>query len=229
MKTFIAIAFAIVAAIGSLSAFNRHAVWERAATDRLMWSDQEAYLFVARHREGWSGNLLELAWEYARGHLGLSGHLTHRRTWLEVTKITRAGLTRTVLPDTQTFPLGVYEDQIYAVHNGSLSKWVNDTFIPVSNDEKSRIHRGIKGGEFRDVNGWSAVVKLLGRGQGEWTYPLVLDGARVVVLASHDRNRLSVFIQFPDQAPSAVLDFESKWTWVDEPSYQRSFSAAAVP
>jgi hypothetical protein len=96
-----------VAAATSLSV-HRHLVWERVGGDQLVWSSDEALHFATSHREGWSGNLLELGWEYVRAYFHQSGTLTDRKTSLVVTQITNNGTTQTVLPDTETFPLGVF-------------------------------------------------------------------------------------------------------------------------
>jgi len=192
----------------------------------LIWSDKEAYFFAGRLREGWSGNLLGQGWEYVRGYAGFAGHRTHRRTWLEVTNITRDGMTLTVIPDTTTSPLGVFDGHVHAVHNGALSRWVDGKFVPVSTEEAENFNKGSKGGQFRSVNGWSSEVNLTRQMPGERTYPLRLDGAPVTVLVRQTSGQATVSVQLPSQPPKTILDVHTNSRQFDEPAYRGLFLVA---
>jgi hypothetical protein len=217
----IAVVGAVAAAI-SLSV-HRHLVWERVGGDRLVWSSDEALYFAMYHREGWSGNLLELGWEYVRAYFRQAGTLTNRKSSLVVIRITSNGTTRTVVPDTKTFPLGVFENRVYAVHNGTLSKWIDGKFVPVSDEEASRYR--VTGGESTDVNGWSRIDNVVKRGPGEHTYPLVLGGVPITVIANESRTLQKVSVQYPGKAPASILELHGEPKSYDQAAYVKLFSA----
>jgi hypothetical protein len=215
----------VVAAAISLSV-HRHFVWERVGGDQLVWSSDEALYFAIYHREGWSGNLLELGWEYVRAYFYQSGTLKNRKTSLVVTQITNNGTTQTVVPDTETFPLGVFENHVYAVHNGALSKWVDGTFVRVAEEEAERVHRGITGGHFRDVNGWSSVVAVK-REPGQHTYPLSLRGVPVIVVVDQGPTLQRVSVQYPDKPPTTILELHTGPQAMTKTEYSKLFSVDA--
>lgn len=211
--------------VALLTVARLHLVWERDAT-QLIWSQQEAYLVAARLREGWSGNLWEAAWQIGRAYVGgLSGDISDRRRWLEVTKITRTGTTLTVVPDTDSSSFLVFEGHVYGRHNEAFEKWVDGKFVPIDPEERSRFGRGYKGGHFRDVSGWSSEINLLNTTQeGERRYPLVLDGVPVEVLVNQGTERRTVSVQFPSRAPAPILDLPNQTVWVAAATYRRLLS-----
>jgi len=206
---------------------HRHLVWERVGGDQLVWSSDEALYFATYHSEGWSGNLLELGWEYVRGYFRQSGTLTDRKTSLVVIRITNNGTTQTVVPDTATFPLGVFENRVYAVHNGTLSKWVDGTFVSVGEGEASRVHHGMAGGQFSNVNGWSSVVNVVKREPGQHTYPLSLLGVPVNVIADQGPTFQRVSVQYADKPPTTILEFHTGAIPYDQTAYSKLFSVGA--
>ncbi len=206
-----------------------HGVWERDTT-QLTWSQKEAYLLVGRLREGWSGNLWQAAWETVRGIAGLAGNRTDRRHWLEVTKITSVGTTLTVVPDTDASSFRVFEDQLYGTYHGSIAKWVDGEFMLIGADEGRPFERGSKGGDFRDVNGWSSETNLVNTTtQGERRYPLVLDGVRVEVIVNQGVDRRTVSVQFPSRARATILGLPNQTARVDAATYRRLFSPTTTP
>lgn len=222
----------VIAVVGTVGAaiglsVHRHLVWERVGGDQLVWSDDEALYFAVCHREGWSGSLLELGWEYVRASFRQSGTLTDRKTSLLITRITNNGTTQTAMPDTATFPLGVFENRVYAVHQGALSKWADGTFVPVADEEASRVHYGIAGGQFSNINGWSSVVNVVKREPGQHTYSLSLGGVPVTVIADQAPTLERVSVQYPNMPPTTILELHTEATPYDQTAYSRLFSVVA--
>lgn len=228
VNSILKIAGAVIVATSILTAsalpFNKYVVWERVGGDQLVWSENEALHFALMIRDGWSGNLLEFAWQYVRGHMWQSGTITNRKTWLVVTRITSDGTIQTVIPDTRHSPIGIFEDHVYAMHQGVLSKWVVDKFVPVDDEEARRFHPNVTGGVFSNVNGWSSTVNLVKGEPGERKYTFALGGVPVTVFTSQGSARLTVSVQHASKPPMTILDVDTETIQPDQTRYQQMFA-----
>lgn len=218
----IAIVAALAAAAGS--SLHRHLIGERVGGDKLIWSDDEAYYFALHLREGWSGNLLELTWEYVRAYFYQAGTISNRRSALVVTRFTSSGTSRTVIPDTDSFPYFFYNGSNYGMHRGSLAKWVDGRLEAVGDEEASQARGHFSGGVFTNVNGWSSTVNVAGRFPGEYVYPLVLDGVPVTVTAELSRTLKRVTVQYPGRSRETILELHADFVAYDRATYAKRFA-----
>jgi hypothetical protein len=210
---------------GLLASFSRHVIWERETSTQLIWSSNEAYFFVGRQREGWSGNLLQVGWEMGRAYFGLPANRTDRKRWLEVNRITDSQVTKTVISGSAAFPVGVFEGHIYVPLDGELKKWVDDNFVSVSPLEQFRFQTERQGsGEYRDVLGWSVEINIMRGLPFESSYPLILNGLPVVVEVSQQPERRTAVARFRDGKNVTLLDLHTKATEFDARSYRGSFA-----
>lgn len=213
----------LVATIGAAASVQKHLVWERAIAAELFWSDKEAFLFVTRTREGWSGNLAQYAWEVVRNLVFLARRPTDRSAWMEVTQFSSTTPSTIVVPDTNTTPLGIVQGQIYANYQNMKSKWMNGKFVAVSDDEWDAAVQGFKGGSFRDVDGWSREMNLLNRGPGTTTLQLTVDGRPVTVTIVRNENVQTIVAELPSKEKLSLLDVRTTRTEVDAAGYERAF------
>jgi hypothetical protein len=209
----------LVALTGIALSTHQHIVWQRDTT-YLMWSSDRTYLFSNRLSDGWSGNHFGLGWQMARGAVGLATEMTHRREWLEVIELAPDGLVRSIVPSSASIAPFVSGGQVFAVHQGSLSRWENGAFHPVPLDEVPNIRRE-HGGEFTNAQGWSSLYNIDNRGEGDRTYQLHTQGVTVAISVKQTTNRRTMLAQFPGKPQQVLVDLPSGPVWVDEATYVR--------
>ena len=225
-RLLLAIALLLLTVTSSMAAFTKHLVWEGQSTE-LLWSNQEAYLFVSRERSGWSGSALQYGWEAMRNLVGLSTNATDRRHWLEVTKIDDSSADLTIVPNTETMPLGVFKNEIYATYEGSLAKWSNKRFVPVTAEEsKTFFRRSEAWGPVSNPDGWSSQMNLVNRSVPKSDFRLIINGVPVVLTATEGEDRQTIAIQFPNRPPQLILDVSEQSKSVSETTY-RDFLAGS--
>lgn len=220
MKVVAGIVLTVAVLLSILASINRHVVWQYDTT-YLMWSGERAYMFVSRRNEGWSGNLLELAWEFAKGAARVSGRVTHRTWWLEVTQLSGEGVVRTVVPSSGPITPGAASGHIYATYEGSLSRWENGSFHAVAPEQAAGIQGSMQGGEFTDREGWSSLYNIDNRSEGERTYPIRLTSGTVEIIVNQRSDRRTVSAKFPDKPAEILVDLPEGAAWVDASTYAK--------
>jgi hypothetical protein len=228
MKIVTSIALVVAVLLGILWNINRHIVWQYDTTN-LIWSDDHAYLFVSRRNEGWSGNLLDLAWEFAKGAFYVSGRISNRTWWLEVTEFTAEGVkVRTLVPSSGAITPIVSGGHIYAMYEGAFSEWDNGAFRAVPPELTAGIRQSTHGGEFTDVEGWSSLYDIDNRTEGERSYPLRLRADTIEIIVNQRTDRRTISAKFPGKPPEVLLDLPTGDAWVDAPTYARVLSPPAA-
>jgi hypothetical protein len=214
---------ALVVGVGVLSSIHRSVVWQRDSSE-LVWSGDEAYLFVSRRNEGWSGNLIELGWQYFKGWLHRSGDLSRSGWWLEVTRLTPTAATRTAIGLETPITLRFAERQMYAMYKGVFSRWQEDRFVPVDSEERRRVEPLLQGPSTSNAQGWSSAPGITGLIDANRTYSLVLGGVPLDVVVSATADRRTISAKWPEHRSETLLDISTGPLWVDRPTYARMMS-----
>jgi hypothetical protein len=223
MSKLLAIVIVLLVATTALAAnVQKHLLWERAYGE-IFWSDKDAFLFVTRTREGWSGSVVQYAWEVARNFFWLPRRPTDRLSWMEVTHLSSTTSSLTVAPNTNASPLGVVGGRIYANYQDTKSKWLSDKFVAVSDDEWDAAARAFKGGSFRDIDGWSREMNLINREPGSTMLLLTVEGRPITVSIVQDENRKTILAELPSKEKLTLLDVNTTRSDVDATAYQRAF------
>lgn len=222
-----AVLFAFAVGLSAAACTKSYVVWEHAQRSQLLWGHDEAYLFIGVGRSGWSGDSAASGWQAVRNAIGLSTRSAHKRNAMIIVHITTQGITQRRLEDAIASSYYPFENRIYGVHNGTLSKWTGEVFVPISKEEERRFEaRQAAYGPYDNVAGWSNRVNLLGRPPGVYQFPLTIGDVQIVITATVEgesprRRRLD--IRVPGKPIVTILDISDGPRHVSLAEYQKMF------
>ena len=128
----------------------------------LLWSADEAYLFMSVVRRGFGISYLEYPWAIFEQFLNAPPFPDDRRVSLVVIRVTASAVERQVVDfpaDTAHAPtfLTPFDKSIYANCQGVLCRWTGTRFQPASDTEQRRLDRTnrLSVPNFNGVEGWS--------------------------------------------------------------------------
>ena len=158
MKIIIAIVLLVVVVIAASAALQMYYIREDSGGD-LLWSADEAYLFMGETRRGFHLSYLEYPWMMFKEYLRAPPFPNENRASLTVIRVTPNAVERHVLdvegnaPDLLT-PVG---RTIYANCQGTLCKWSGTRFEPATEEERRRLDNinRLSAIDIENVNGWS--------------------------------------------------------------------------
>jgi hypothetical protein len=118
----------------------------------------------------------------------------------------------------------IFEGEVYAAVAGTLSKWDGHSFLPVPPDQRAQTERGLRGGTFKDIAGWSSEYNLLSMKDGQRSYHLAFPGAEADLQVNAESRRRQAILRRQSQLPEILVDFDSGPLWVEEGVYLRTFA-----
>ncbi|HLG99615.1 MAG TPA: hypothetical protein VKX49_25125 [Bryobacteraceae bacterium] len=128
----------------------------------LLWNDKEAYCFNTVARRGYSVSYLRYPWALLMEYLGAPLLPDEDRWYLEVIRVTSAGVEhhtlRLVGPGASPRRYTGIEGSIYAECQSSLCRWAGDHFEDATPQERRRlgdISQLDKDEDIEHENGWS--------------------------------------------------------------------------
>ena len=157
----IIIAVVLIVTVIAASAFLQMYYIREDSGGQLLWSADEAYLFMGETRRGFHLSYLEYPWEMLKECLHAPAFPSENRASLTVIRVTANAVERHVLdvevgggaPNLFT-PIG---RTIYANCKGTLCKWSGAHFEPATEEEQRRLDdtNHLSAIDIENVNGWS--------------------------------------------------------------------------
>jgi hypothetical protein len=224
-RTVSALGVALLLIIG-LASLKTYYVREPDTGGELLWSSDEAFLFIGTARQGWHGNYLQLVWRDIREILRLVNEPKISRPSVHVFRISEKGLEHHHLMNTQIGAYTVFEGSIYELTG---RRWTGTQF-EASNPERQRsIAKALSqewstSGEWSNDDGWSKRCCVTRRSDGEQRFPILLRGQELQVVVSADGGSLSVDLQRPGQALQRIWSVDREPRRVTRAEYEAFLS-----
>jgi hypothetical protein len=203
----------------------------------VLWSANEAYLFIGYGREGVRVKCLLYPWSILKENLGVIADPDDQRASLCVIRVTPSGVERHVLSVEDHRPgagPGLYtplEGQIYVNYPalGGLCRWAGDHFEKATPEERQRlggIYRLTTGDMDNRETGWSR--RAFGTGPGD--AKLTIDvghkfGISVRTSAAGENTNGTALIDLlrDGKAPERIWDFYARRGRISRTEYWHAF------
>ncbi|HEY8671949.1 MAG TPA: hypothetical protein VIL63_13990 [Terriglobales bacterium] len=208
-----------------LSSIHAYHVVESCSGD-LLWSSDEAYLFLDCGQLGYRTSYLLYPIEIAREYFGAVGQADDRRSSTIVFRITSSEVQR--YENTLTFDLYTpFNGTVFANHDGELWKWSGHTFEQASSQEQAKLEgtKRLTGLDITDSMGWSKRTAILSRAEKEVEFPLQL-GAKartLLVRRGLEGQDISIDIRQDGGAVKRVWGIDQQPKTVNAIEYKRLF------
>src|SRR6266403_240922 len=192
----------------------------------LLWSANEAYLFIYGERRGYHVSYLGYVGELVKEYFGVIDSPNDVKPFTAITKITSSSIERYETVGTFDFytPLG---QNIYALHDQApLWKWVGTHFEQASAQDQQALGNAARlpKRDFTDVSGWSARYSITAKIKEQFTIQL---DSRPITVAVTTLNladgQVSVEVFRPDHPPEAVFHRNGRPRRVSRAEYERVF------
>src|SRR5258707_6596557 len=177
----LAVLVILVGVVITLASVNTYFV-KGGAVGNLLWSGDEAYLFVDAYHSGWRVSYLRYCGSVIREFFGLGTPYNDMRYSVLVVHITPDNVQEYSAGNLHLDFYTPFEGGIYANNWGTLLKWSGHHFEPAGSQEEQRF-RNAKADlplYFKDVNGWSkrldALDVLSGTSEGKNEFPVTNGG-----------------------------------------------------
>jgi hypothetical protein len=225
--TAIAILLTLTVAAVALYFSQHHFIREGGGGGTVLWTSDEAYLFMYDCPDGFLMTGRELIAEPIREYFYSTASPTDRRCVLTVFHVLPSGVDR----HTQDFETTIdhftpLDGAIYAHCPGGMCKWNGDKFALITQDEEQRMgsYSRLAKQEFSNVNGWSERwIRAAFDDQKvpPFKYSIQVDGSITVLVSGS--NPVSVEIQRPNGGTEKIWYHEQRTRWVSEATYNRVF------
>ncbi|MGB0038072.1 MAG: hypothetical protein WBQ00_04175 [Terriglobales bacterium] len=222
----------VAAAIAVAASLNTYSINEGGG-GRVLWNNNEAYVFVEDIRRGYHFTYLRYPLELLGEYFYWVPDPDVQQVHLVVFKLTSDGIDRHVIderantanpPDSYT-PMG---EEIYAWCPGVVCKWTGTDFKPVDNTEAKRIGgaEGLASRDFTGVSGWSKYT--LGSAPAGSRSTIKVDELIEISVDHHAQDRfghsaISVEVMRPGHAPERIWYIDDRPRTVSRAEYERVF------
>jgi hypothetical protein len=184
----VVVALVAVSGLAAVTWYAGHAVAYRDNDAVMLWSADEAYVFIKVSRLGWQRGPLALLRDFTRAALGvgISGATpTDVVRDLVVVRITRSGVERFDIPDLTLGFIGVADGRIYGVGDGRTLRWTQARFEPLPPHESFEPGKMARM-NFENRDGWSGRSNILSQPSGVTPFTITVGGDRWTVTAHND-------------------------------------------
>lgn len=221
------LALLLVVVLLTIAAVGLHTHFILEGCDQtLLWTADDAYLFVDTTTFGYDFTYLGYALERVEEYFGAPGPSTHRNTKVTVIHITPTTIKRTTI---ENLSLDLYTATalgIFANRQGTIVRWSGTTFEPAPADQQVAFRKLLFEAprEFEHREGWSKKVGLSGY-DGENAYNLPLSGApaSLSVRAFHGQDRIEFNLARSNQPVQQIHVCKQGPRHVSTSEYDRNF------
>ena len=199
---------------------------------KLLWSSNEAYLFISMHRRGFQIGYWEYPWVLVEELLNGVRSLDDQRTSVSVVHMTTSGVDHHVVemldeqpgnaPNAYT-PLQGY---IYANCEGQLCKWNGNKFETATEEEQRRFDGTNQLTEKNIDKGWSNRDFWEASTDDQFVVDVSSDLKLKVTnkLLDRIRSRLAVEVLRPTEPPETIWSFDGRPRTVSKKEYEQAFA-----
>lgn len=227
----------LLAAILATSLVNVYLLREDSDGE-LLWSPNEAYLFLGVAHRGAHMGYLEYPWMIFRESVGGVSAPNNERQSVTVIHITPSGIEQHVVEVAAAPPgswPGMYtpfEGQIYANYPeiGGLSRWTGDHFEPATAEEQQRFggFSRLSAVDFTNIDGWSK-QGVGGGPQGLFVRSTTDVGGRFTISEKSEPvghtgyAAVSIYLQRPGARPEKICYLDGHPRRVSKAEYESAF------
>jgi hypothetical protein len=177
MKKRVGIVLVLVVGALSITMPTSYRVLSKDTGAQLLWTADEAYLFLGTNELGWGFSPARIALERILYLFQTTTTAQRSRSSVTVFRITAKSVDRHDANNMMLGPYGVVDDHIVS----GLWRWTGERFEPATADERAKWLEKAPP-QFSDVAGWSK------RSLNPGSFPIDLGGKRVVLTVSRMDN-----------------------------------------
>jgi len=192
----------------------------------LLWSADEAYLFIDTYDMGWRTSWLGYGAAVIKQVFHVAVRYDDTRSSVMVVHFNSTGIRKDVVSDRSLDFYTPFEGAVYANDSGTLLKLVGNRFEPASREEQQKF-RDAKADSppfFTNVNGWSKQLEALSGEPGRAsTYPMMINGKAISLAVKHiGSSEISVEL-VEQQATHKILHMNQDVRRVSRHEYETIF------
>jgi hypothetical protein len=194
MKKRVGIVLALVVGVLSITMPTLYRALSKDTGGQLLWTADEAYLFLGTNELGWGFSPARIALEGILHLLQTTTTAQQSRSSVTVFRITAKSVDRHDVNNMVLGPCGVVDNHIV----GGPWRWTGERFDPATADEKAKWLEKAPP-QFSNVAGWSK------RSLNPGSFPIDLGGERVVLAVSRMDNDLTTIELQKNGLPSETI------------------------
>jgi hypothetical protein len=229
----VVVALGVVSSLAAVTWYTGPAVANRDNDAVMLWSADEAYVFIKVSRLGWQRGSLAVLRDFTKAALGVGMYgatPTDVVRDLVVIRITRSGVERFDIPDLTLGFIGIADGRIYGVADGRTLRWTQTRFEPLP------AHESFEPGKmarmnFENRDGWSGRSNILSQRYGATPFKITVAGDEWIVTAHNDSQASqskSIEIGRGGEKAKEVWSQVQKTRSVDFSEYEAFLSDRAV-
>jgi hypothetical protein len=195
--------------------------------EELLYSNDEAYLFIGVSSRGYRLNGLQYLFSLVKDQVGGVTLPEDNHSSIVVLRLVPNQVQRYTVDDISLDFYAPFENRIYANRHGELWRWAENHFELVNTDERQRLeHAGMTlDTSFTNVGGWSKQQSLTHRRIGESEFPMTVGGTplTLVVNVGYKASEASIGLRRPGQSDERLWYLDEKTRSISKSEYEKLF------
>lgn len=195
--------------------------------EELLYSNDEAYLFIGVSSRGYRLNGLQYLFSLAKDRVGGVTLPEDIHSSIVVLRLAPNEVQRYTVDDIALDFYAPFENRIYANGHGKLWRWAGTHFELVNSEEKQRLeHTGLTlDASFTNLGGWSKQQSLTHRRIGKSEFPMTVGGTPItlVVDVGYKASEASIVLRRPGQSDERLWYLSEKTRSISKPEYEKLF------
>jgi hypothetical protein len=225
-KVMVSVSLILIATAIAIAQVHVYRVRNNSDED-LLYSNDEAYLFIGISSRGYRLNGLQYLFSLVKDRVGGVTLPEDNHSSIVVLRLAPNQVQRYTVDDIALDFYAPFENRIYANGHGELWRWTGNHFELVNPEEKQRLeHAGLTlDTPFTNLGGWSKQQSLTHRRIGESEFPMTVGGTplKLVVNVGYRASEASIGLRRPGQSDESLWYLDEKTRGISKSEYEKLF------